>query len=144
MLLYMYVYKTKCTILTRAFLEHMYNGQFDHWFSSTKAFLCSIWNLCQEKLYPLHSSNQLMHGQWQIDEQCYGSTFRRYLLVNQETFSKPRPDYSTCTCTHVIICASASHHLHCTCKMFIYTYMYLYMYTLYILPCAPCPSLSIF
>ena len=24
------------------------NGHFNHWFSNTKAFLCSIWNLLKE------------------------------------------------------------------------------------------------
>ena len=28
------------------------NGHFDDWFSNTKAFLCGIWNLRREKLYP--------------------------------------------------------------------------------------------
>ena len=28
------------------------NGHFDHWFSNIKSFLCGIWNLCKEKLYP--------------------------------------------------------------------------------------------
>ena len=28
------------------------NGHFDHWFSNIKSFLCDIWNLCKEKLYP--------------------------------------------------------------------------------------------
>ena len=28
------------------------NGHFDHWFSNIKSFLCGIWNLRKEKLYP--------------------------------------------------------------------------------------------
>ena len=28
------------------------NGHFDHWFSNIKDFLCGVWNLCKEKLYP--------------------------------------------------------------------------------------------
>ena len=32
-----------------------WNGHFDDWFSNTKAFLCGIWNLHQEKSYPLGS-----------------------------------------------------------------------------------------
>ena len=28
------------------------NGHFDHWFSNIKSFLCDVWNLCKEKLYP--------------------------------------------------------------------------------------------
>ena len=28
------------------------NGHFDHWFSNIKSFLCDIWNLRKEKLYP--------------------------------------------------------------------------------------------
>ena len=28
------------------------NGHFDHWFSNIKSFLCGIWNLRREKLYP--------------------------------------------------------------------------------------------
>ena len=62
------------------------NGHFDDWFSNTKAFLCGIWNLRREKLYPsgssdlvLHSSmHQSMRGQWQ---RCYGSAFMRYLFI---------------------------------------------------------------
>ena len=63
------------------------NGHFDHWFSNTKAFLCSIWNLHREKFYPLSSSDlvlllaqlhQLICGQWL---KCYGNTFMRYLFI---------------------------------------------------------------
>ena len=28
------------------------NGHFDHWFSNIKRFLCGVWNLQKEKLYP--------------------------------------------------------------------------------------------
>ena len=28
------------------------NGHFDHWFSNIKDFLCGVWNLRKEKLYP--------------------------------------------------------------------------------------------
>ena len=28
------------------------NGHFDHWFSNIKSFLCGVWNLLKEKLYP--------------------------------------------------------------------------------------------
>ena len=28
------------------------NGRFDHCFSNTKSFLCSVWNLRKNKLYP--------------------------------------------------------------------------------------------
>ena len=28
------------------------NGHFDHWFSNIKHFLCGVWNLHKEKLYP--------------------------------------------------------------------------------------------
>ena len=28
------------------------NGHFDHWFSNIKDFLCGVWNLCKEELYP--------------------------------------------------------------------------------------------
>ena len=28
------------------------NGHFNHWFSNIKSFLCSVWNLHKEKLYP--------------------------------------------------------------------------------------------
>ena len=38
------------------------NGDFDHWFSNTKAFLCGIWNLHREKLYPPGSSNLVLHS----------------------------------------------------------------------------------
>ena len=37
-------------------------GHFDRWFSNTKAFLCGIWNLCREKLYPLGSSDLVLHS----------------------------------------------------------------------------------
>ena len=36
------------------------SSHFDHWFSKTKAFLCSIWNLCKEKPYSLGSSSDLV------------------------------------------------------------------------------------
>ena len=36
------------------------NGHFDHWFSNTKAFVCSIWNSCKEKLYSLDLSSDLV------------------------------------------------------------------------------------
>ena len=53
------------------------NGHFDHWFSNIKSFLCGIWNLRKEKLYPRglfneYSFKQLRRetrGQWQ---KCYG------------------------------------------------------------------------
>ena len=54
------------------------NGHFDHWFSNIKSFLCGVWNLHKEKLYPeyflmnIERFKQLcreMHGQWQ---KCYG------------------------------------------------------------------------
>ena len=38
------------------------NGHFDDWFSNTKAFLCSIWNLRREKLYPSGSSDLVLHS----------------------------------------------------------------------------------
>ena len=38
------------------------NGHFDDWFSNTKAFLCGIWNLCREKLYPSGSSDLVLHS----------------------------------------------------------------------------------
>ena len=38
------------------------NGHFDHCFSNTKAFLCGIWNLCREKLYPSGSSDLVLHS----------------------------------------------------------------------------------
>ena len=38
------------------------NGHFDHWFSNTKAFLCGIWNLRREKLYPSGSSDLVLHS----------------------------------------------------------------------------------
>ena len=28
------------------------NGHFDYWFSNIKDFLCGVWNLRKEKLYP--------------------------------------------------------------------------------------------
>ena len=28
------------------------NGLFNHWFSNIKSFLCGVWNLHKEKLYP--------------------------------------------------------------------------------------------
>ena len=37
-------------------------GHFDHWFSDTKAFLCSIWYLHREKLHPLGSSDLVLHS----------------------------------------------------------------------------------
>ena len=67
------------------------NGHFNHWLSNTKAFLCGIWNLHREKLYPSGSSDLVLHnsinqcmviGQWQ---RCYGSAFMRnlfYLFIN--------------------------------------------------------------
>ena len=36
------------------------SGQFNHWFSKIKVFLCSIWDLSKEKLYPLGSSLDLI------------------------------------------------------------------------------------
>ena len=38
------------------------NGHFDHWLSNTKAFLCGIWNLHMEKLYPSSSSDLVLHS----------------------------------------------------------------------------------
>ena len=38
-----------------------YNGHFDHWLLNTKAFLCGIWNLHREKVYPLGSSDLVLH-----------------------------------------------------------------------------------
>ena len=38
------------------------NGHFDHWFSNTKAFLCGIWYLSREKLYPSSSSDLVLHS----------------------------------------------------------------------------------
>ena len=38
------------------------NGHFDDWFSNTMAFLCGIWNLHREKLYPSGSSDLLLHS----------------------------------------------------------------------------------
>ena len=38
------------------------NGHFDDWFSNTKAFLCGIWNLRREKLYPSGSSDLVLHS----------------------------------------------------------------------------------
>ena len=38
-------------------------GHFDYWFSNnTKAFLCGIWNLLKEKVYPLGSSDLVLHS----------------------------------------------------------------------------------
>ena len=34
----------------------------DDWFSNTKAFLCSIWNLCREEFYPSGSSDLVLHS----------------------------------------------------------------------------------
>ena len=53
------------------------NGHFDHWFSNIKSFLCGVWNLRKEKLYPedfsmktaSNSSVERTRGQWQ---KCYG------------------------------------------------------------------------
>ena len=39
-----------------------FNGHFGHWFSNTKAFLCGIWNLRREKLYPSGSFNLVLHS----------------------------------------------------------------------------------
>ena len=47
----MYTYLTK--VFGNVVVMH-----FDHWFSNTKAFLCSIWNLCKVKQYSLGSSFQ--------------------------------------------------------------------------------------
>ena len=38
------------------------NGHFDDWFSNTKAFLCSIWNLRREKVYPSGSSDLVLYS----------------------------------------------------------------------------------
>ena len=38
------------------------NGHFDDWFSNTKAFLCGIWNLCRENLYPSGSADLVLHS----------------------------------------------------------------------------------
>ena len=39
------------------------NGYFEHRFSNTnKIFLCGIWNLHREKLYPLGSSHLVLHS----------------------------------------------------------------------------------
>ena len=38
------------------------NSHFDHWFSNTKDFLCGIWKLHREKLYPLGSSDLVLHS----------------------------------------------------------------------------------
>ena len=38
------------------------NGHFDHWFSNTKAVLCSIWNFRSKKLHPLGSSDLVLHS----------------------------------------------------------------------------------
>ena len=38
------------------------NGHLDHWFSNTKAFFYGIWNLHTEKLYPLGSSDLILHS----------------------------------------------------------------------------------
>ena len=38
------------------------NGHFDDWFSNTKAFLCGVWNLRGEKLYPSGSSDLVLHS----------------------------------------------------------------------------------
>ena len=62
------------------------NGHFDDWFLNTKAFLCGIWNLRREKLYPLCSSDLVSHSSI---NQCvvngrdamHGSTFMRYLFI---------------------------------------------------------------
>ena len=62
------------------------NGHFDHWFSNIKDFLCGVWNLRKEKLYPDDflmntASKQLRRktrGQWQ---KCYGGSVHEYLLL---------------------------------------------------------------
>ena len=55
------------------------NGHFDHWFSNTtKAFLCGLWNLRREKLYPLGLSDLVLHSsinQYVVNDR----TFMRYL-----------------------------------------------------------------
>ena len=46
--------------------EDYYNPPFmrlgDDWFSNTKAFLCGVWNLRREKLYPSGSSDLVLHS----------------------------------------------------------------------------------
>ena len=39
-----------------------FRSHFNHWFSNTKAFLCGIWNLRREKLYPSGSSDLVLHS----------------------------------------------------------------------------------
>ena len=64
------------TLLIRVFWEC--NGHFDHWFSNTEAFLCSIWNLLREKFYPLGSSDLVLHISI---NRFYGNTFIIYLFI---------------------------------------------------------------
>ena len=55
--------------LTKVFNKEFskeFNGCLDHWFLNMKDFLCSIWNLCKEKLYSLSSSSSYLVSQSSI------------------------------------------------------------------------------
>ena len=53
------------------------NGHFDHWFSNIKDFLCGVWNLRKEKLYPDDfllntASNSSVERRVVNGRNCYG------------------------------------------------------------------------
>ena len=62
----LYEYRVYCSSIHKEFISNFdgsiweCNGHFNHWFSNTKAFLCSMWNLHKEKLYSLGSSSDLV------------------------------------------------------------------------------------
>ena len=49
------------------------NGHFDHWFSTIKSFLCCVWNLRKEKLYPENFSmnTTLSRDMWSMAEMLW-------------------------------------------------------------------------
>ena len=57
------------------------NGHFDHWFSNIKSFMCGVWNLHKEKLYPEDFSMNMFRANlefaqsWNCATQTWNSKF---------------------------------------------------------------------
>ena len=60
--IYIIIYITYIKFIYIYIYIYIYMIYFDDWFSNTKAFLCSIWNLRREKLCPSGSSDLVLHS----------------------------------------------------------------------------------